>query len=213
MSLPSLRAPLLALLSLTAAHALLLHPPPPHRRCPPPSMADAAAGATESSAAHGLRSSLPLREPCNVVLTHTNADFDSLAAAVALAKLWRLQRPSMPTHVVLPRGANPLAARFLAYHKHLFPIRGFSTINPEEVQMIGVCDTQTRDRLGPAAAWLENATHIAVFDHHEYASTDLEPDELLVEPVGSTTTLLVEKLKASAPPPEHVHRAGWRGTP
>ena len=138
----------------------------------------------------------PQLEPCNIVLTHSNADFDSLAAAVALAKLWTVQRPEVPTHVVLPRGANPLASRFLAYHKHLFPIRGFGTINPADVRMIGVCDTQTRDRVGPAAAWLEHATHIAVYDHHEYATTDLNPDELVVEAVGSTTTLLVEMLQA-----------------
>ena len=56
-----------------------------------------------------------LEEPCNVVLTHTNCDFDSLASAVALAKLWSVQRPELPTHVVLPRDANPLVARFLAY--------------------------------------------------------------------------------------------------
>lgn len=29
----------------------------------------------------------------NVVLTHTMADFDSLAAAVGLAKLWQDERP------------------------------------------------------------------------------------------------------------------------
>ena len=62
-------------------------------------------------------------EDCNVVLTHTNADFDSLAGAVALAKLWSVERPDMPTHVVMPRGVNPLVNRFLAYHKHLLPIR------------------------------------------------------------------------------------------
>ena len=45
-----------------------------------------------------------LSERCNVVLTHTNADFDSLAGAVALAKLWSIERPELPTHVVLPRG-------------------------------------------------------------------------------------------------------------
>eukprot|EP00962_Isochrysis_galbana_P014204 scaffold4053_cov97-Isochrysis_galbana.AAC.2 len=60
-------------------------------------------------------------EPCNVVLTHTNTDFDSLAGAVALAKLWSFERPELPTHVVLPRGVNPLVARFIAYHKHLLP--------------------------------------------------------------------------------------------
>ena len=76
-----------------------------------------------------------LSEPCNVVLTHVNADFDSLAAAVALAKLWSIQRPEVPTHVVLPRGANPLATRFNAYHKHLLPLRGFNTISPADVQV------------------------------------------------------------------------------
>jgi hypothetical protein len=55
-----------------------------------------------------------INERCNVALTHTNADFDSLAGAVALAKLWSIERPELPTHVVMPRGVNPLVARFLA---------------------------------------------------------------------------------------------------
>lgn len=32
-------------------------------------------------------------QPLNVVLTHTTADFDTLAAAVGLAKLWQDERP------------------------------------------------------------------------------------------------------------------------
>ena len=136
-----------------------------------------------------------LEEPCNVVLTHTNCDFDSLASAVALAKLWSVQRPELPTHVVLPRGANPLVARFLAYHKHLLPIRGFNTIAPSDVRAVGVVDAQTRDRLGPGAAWLEHATHVAVYDHHSQNENDIQPDELVVEAVGSSTTVLVELLQ------------------
>jgi len=60
-------------------------------------------------------------ERCNVVLTHVNADFDSFAGAVALAKLWSIERPALTTHVVFPRGVNPLVARFLAYHKRTRP--------------------------------------------------------------------------------------------
>ena len=41
------------------------------------------------------------------------------AGACALAKLWSIERPGLPTHVVMPRGVNPLVSRFLAYHKHL----------------------------------------------------------------------------------------------
>ena len=62
-----------------------------------------------------------LQERCNVALTHTNADFDSLAGAVALAKLWSVERPELPTLVVMPRGVNPLVARFLAYHVRARP--------------------------------------------------------------------------------------------
>lgn len=34
-----------------------------------------------------------LMQALNVVLTHTTADFDTLAAAVGLAKLWQDERP------------------------------------------------------------------------------------------------------------------------
>ena len=137
-------------------------------------------------------------EPCNVVLTHTNADFDSLAGAVALARLWSVERPEVPTHVVMPRGVNPLVARFLAFHKHLYPIRGFATIRAEDVRAVGIVDTTVANRLGPAAAWLETAEHITVFDHHPASSTagaDIKWDEINIEPVGSVTTVLVERLR------------------
>ena len=139
-----------------------------------------------------------LLEPCNIVLTHTNADFDSLAGAVALAKLWSKERPEHPTHVVMPRGVNPLVSRFLAYHKHLLPIRGFATIRAEDVKAIGVVDTQSANRLGPAAAWLAGAEHVAVYDHHSGVAGDINPTELVLEPVGSATTVLVERLQARA---------------
>ncbi|KOO22745.1 polya polymerase [Chrysochromulina tobinii] len=141
-----------------------------------------------------------LDEACNVVLTHTNTDFDSLAGAVALAKLWSIERPEVPTHVVMPRGVNPLVGRFLAYHKHLLPIRGFKTIRAVDIGAIGVVDTQSANRLGPAAAWLENASHVAVYDHHSCVDGDINPTELHLEPVGSVTTVLVEELQ------KHAHK-------
>ena len=135
-------------------------------------------------------------ERCNVVLTHVNADFDSLAGAVALAKLWTRERPALKTYVVIPRGVNPVVARFLAYHKHLLPVRGFKTIRAEDIAAVGVVDTQMRDRLGPAAAWLDSAEHVAVVDHHTHALSTIDADEFICEPVGSATTVLVERLQA-----------------
>jgi tRNA nucleotidyltransferase (CCA-adding enzyme) len=137
-------------------------------------------------------------EPCNVVLTHTACDFDSLAGACALAKIWAIERPEYPTHVVMPRGANPLTKRFLAFHKHLLPVRGFSTIRIEDLRAVGVVDTQAAARLGPGAAWIKAAEYVAVVDHHTGVAGDIAADELVLEQVGSSTTILVEKLKALA---------------
>ena len=102
----------------------------------------------------------------NVVLTHCTADFDSLASAVGLAKLWSSQNTAttggdksnfdsgshLPTFVVLPRGAHPSVQRFLALHKHLFPIRSLKSL-PDDLSglnRLGLVDAQRRDRIGPA---------------------------------------------------------------
>ena len=81
--------------------------------------------------------------PYNVVCTHITADFDTLASAIGLAKLWSLgiydeaialeekDNPvfgPLPTYVVLPRGAHPDVQRFLSLHKHLFPIRSLKSL-------------------------------------------------------------------------------------
>lgn len=154
------------------------------------------------------------QEPCNVVFTHTNADFDSLAAAVALSLLWSAQDPSKPTHVVLPRGTHPAVQRFVAFHKHLLPLRGFKTILPEDVHSIGIVDAQSASRIGRGQSWLETAQSIHVYDHHEgNDDNNNEEDEknllnrateVVIDKVGSTTTLLVELLKeANITPQPH----------
>ncbi|CAN0323113.1 unnamed protein product, partial [Hapterophycus canaliculatus] len=76
-------------------------------------------------------------QPYNVVLTHLSADFDSLAAAVGVAKLWNLKDPEVPTYVVLPRGAHPSVSKFLALHLELFPILGLELLDPAGVRTDG----------------------------------------------------------------------------
>ena len=71
------------------------------------------------------------------------ADFDTLASAIGLAKLWSLGlynenieesdknsvvNGPLPTYVVLPRGAHPDVQRFLSLHKHLCPIRSLKSL-------------------------------------------------------------------------------------
>ena len=153
----------------------------------------------------------------NVVLTHATADFDSLASAVGLAKLWTSPQngvtptPSnvsstqktffsashVPTFVVLPRGAHPAVQRFLALHKHLFPIRSLKSL-PEDLSglnRLALVDAQRRDRLGPAEGLLEHAKRVVVVDHHVDQESDIPATDYVVDKVGAVSTFVSEYLK------------------
>jgi len=154
-------------------------------------------------------------EGFNVVLTHCTADFDSLASAVGLAKLWTSNRPPIegeetdddddydssrsgyPTFVVLPRGAHPAVQRFLALHKHLFPIRSLKSLPKDlsKLHRLALVDAQRKDRIGPADVLLQHADRITVVDHHVDMDSDI-PDitDYVVDGVGSVSTLIVERL-------------------
>jgi nanoRNase/pAp phosphatase (c-di-AMP/oligoRNAs hydrolase) len=157
----------------------------------------------------------------NVVLTHCTADFDSLASAVGLAKLWSnnvlMEDPSnrtirvpsgnrsfdsashVPTYVVLPRGAHPGVQRFLGLHKHLFPIRSLKSILSSEhvgaLNRLALVDAQRRDRLGPAEPLLQYANRITVVDHHVDQDSDILANDYVMDHVGSVSTMIVERLQ------------------
>jgi len=165
----------------------------------------------------------------NVVLTHCTADFDSLASAVGLAKLW--DSPShtysgsihksdsneintegtnttaslddskpitkIPTYVILPRGAHPAVQRFLALHKHLFPIRSLKSLPSDlsGLNWLGLVDAQRRDRVGPAEPLLQHAKQVLIMDHHIDSESDIpEVTDYIVDHVGSVSTMVVERL-------------------
>lgn len=173
-------------------------------------------------------------EGFNVVLTHCTADFDSLASAVGLAKLWSsphsdsdsdgenndhekkdnedsttntdssssttfdsYDTSALPTYVVLPRGAHPSVQRFLALHKHLFPIRSLRSLPSDLTRLnrLGLVDAQRRDRVGPAEPLLSYASRVTIVDHHIDGESDIpEATDYVVDRTGSVSTMIVESL-------------------
>lgn len=174
---------------------------------------------------HPVQTSIP-SGGFNVVLTHCTADFDSLASAVGLAKLWSSEGPiggkaalsddnggdsgeaqeddayksssTVPTFVVLPRGAHPGVQKFLALHKHLFPIRSLKSLPSDlsSLNRLGLVDAQRRDRLGPAEPLLGHANRVTIVDHHIDGESDIpEATDYVVEKVGSVSTMIAERLR------------------
>lgn len=149
----------------------------------------------------------------NVVLTHCTADFDTLASAVGLAKLWSNDHPAtvkessefqssqnLPTFVVLPRGAHPDVQKFLALHKHLFPIRSLRSLPSDlsGLNRLGLVDAQRRERIGPAEHLIAFADRVTIVDHHIEGDSDIpEATDYVVDKVGSVSAMIAEQLRDS----------------
>jgi len=152
----------------------------------------------------------------NVVLTHCTADFDTLASAVGLAKLWANDHPghdqhdekqestgfhsskNLPTFVVLPRGAHPAVEKFLALHKHLFPIRSLRSLPSDltNLNRLGLVDAQRRDRVGPAEHLISYAKRVTIVDHHIEGDSDIpEATDYVIDKVGSVSAMIAEQLR------------------
>lgn len=131
------------------------------------------------------------------MLTHSTADFDSLAAAVGLAKL---RGPH--TLVVTPAGESPALRRFLSLHRPLFNILSPKAVDPARLRWLGIVDTVRSDRLGHAAHWPAHALQVDVYDHHVGRVCDIHHPNLnlFVDNVGAVATIIVERLRHHAVP-------------
>ena len=147
------------------------------------------------SANRSLLGSMDPNAPLGVVLTHVSADFDTLSSAVGLAKLRNARLGANCTFVVLPRGASPGVSHYLALHKNKFPIKEKRVVDADALDWAAVVDAQRRDRIGDCAEWLDAAKEVVVLDHHLLATSDIDADELIVEQVGATATIVAEMLE------------------
>ncbi|MDJ1173776.1 CBS domain-containing protein [Roseofilum capinflatum] len=127
----------------------------------------------------------------DLILCHTTADFDALGAAVGLTRL----KPG--AQVVLTGGCHPTVREFLAFYRDEYALIERRSVNAEQVRSLIVVDTQQRDRLGLAASWFDipHLEQVELYDHHLDIETDLPLTHSMIEPVGATTTLIVEQLQ------------------
>ncbi len=128
----------------------------------------------------------------DLVLCHQIADFDTLGAAVGLARLY----PG--TKIVLTGGTHPKVGEFLAYHRDEYPLIEARAVDPTQLRQVWVVDTQWRKQLGQAAAWLEQPNvKVTIYDHHLDMQGDIAATTEYLEPVGATSTLITEQLQAA----------------
>ena len=128
----------------------------------------------------------------DIITTHLHADFDGLASMVAARKLY-------PGAVlVFPGGAQATVRRFLAVHD--LGLTRLKDLDLQQVTRLILVDTQEPERLGPLQPLCLNpAVAIHIFDHHpetagETGQGACQAEFKVVEPVGATTTVLIERV-------------------
>lgn len=129
----------------------------------------------------------------DLILCHTTADFDALGAAVGLTRL----KPG--AKAVLTGGTHPAVRDFLALHRDEYALIERRSVQLAQINSVIIVDTQKRDRLGKAAEWIDlpQLKAIEIYDHHPVPETDIPATYTQIEPVGATTTLIVEQLQQS----------------
>ena len=102
--------------------------------------------------------------------------------------------------LVLPGGAQEAVRGFLAQHD--LEIVRLRDVDLDQVTRLVLVDTQNPERLGPLKPLCDNPTvAIHVYDHHPLTGARVSDapavraDLRVVEPVGATTTIMVEQLR------------------
>jgi tRNA nucleotidyltransferase (CCA-adding enzyme) len=127
----------------------------------------------------------------DVVTTHVNADFDCLGAMVAAKLLY-------PEALLVFAGAqDPAVRQFLqtAVGKTLTFTR-CKNIDFDQVRRLILVDVNTPERIGPFGALFNRPqVEVHIYDHHPPVVTTRQPTLAVIEPLGSTVTVMVAELK------------------
>ncbi|MGA6828288.1 CBS domain-containing protein [Nitrospira sp. NS4] len=134
-----------------------------------------------------------------IVTTHRNADFDGLASMVAARKLYPDVR------LVLSGGAQETVHAFITAHD--LNLTKLKEIDISKVRRLILVDTHEPERIGPfKQCWQDQRVEIQVFDHHgeredlAHARPAGGPVTAVIERVGATTTILIERVRQSGAP-------------
>lgn len=125
-----------------------------------------------------------------VLISHVNADFDSVGSMIGAGVLYPGAVP------VLAGPPSPNVREFLTIHREWVGVRSPQEVQQDAIRKLVVLDTAQRSRLGAARGWLDlPEVEIELFDHHPEETADIRPSVSHIDQVGSTATLVAEELR------------------
>ena len=127
----------------------------------------------------------------DVITTHLNADFDTIASMLAACKLY-------PEAIcVLPGSQEETVKGFLVQSAfYNLPMRKPREIDLDKVTRLILVDIRSRARIGIFGELIGRpGVPVHVYDHHPDEDADVKGDLEVIRRVGSTTTILVQILE------------------
>ena len=125
----------------------------------------------------------------DIITSHINADFDSLASMVAAKKLYP------DAEIVFPGSQEKNLRDFIEVF-HPVKIKRIKDIDLSKVEKLVIVDTKIPGRIGPFAELLANKKiKIHIYDHHPFTKGDIRGELEKIENVGATATIFTEILK------------------
>ncbi len=133
---------------------------------------------------------IPAKNHMQIITTHNNADFDSLASMLAAQKLYPEAK------LVFAGSQEENLRQFLAISAHKINYYKVKQINIEKITRLILVDTRQAERIGSLSKALDRPDlEIIIYDHHPPTPNDLHGRIENIQEVGATTTILVHILK------------------
>jgi tRNA nucleotidyltransferase (CCA-adding enzyme) len=135
----------------------------------------------------------------DIITSHINADFDSLACAIAAKKLYP------DALIVFPGSLEKRVRDFIEVFKPI-EIKKLKDISLDKVSRLIIVDTKHPDRIGPFKDLLTRkdvAVHI--YDHHPVTPDDIKGSITVIDALGAASTIfadIIQKKKFQITPIE-----------
>lgn len=130
----------------------------------------------------------------DIIISHINADFDSLASMVGAKKLYPDAR------VVFPGSQEKKVRDFISAFQPI-DITRIKDIDLSKVKRLIIVDTKSQDRIGIFSELLSKKDIIIhIYDHHPKTEQDIKGALEVIEDVGATATIFVEIMKSKKMP-------------
>ncbi len=125
----------------------------------------------------------------DVILSHTNLDFDGLASMIAAKKIHSSAK------VVLPENLQPAVKHFISLYKDTFAFTPKKHIDWNKVDHAILVDTASTDRIGKIASNLHKDIHFTIYDHHPLSQKNSIEETVIHHRYGACVTIFIRMLK------------------